>query len=154
MAGVDYQQLIDRSRCLLCVPELLLEVLAVRLLADILLTKAPMADVSVSGLLARSREFMPLSKHELLAIMVFLMTDVAVSVSDVYVAGAVGLAEEPFFAGRMAYLLYLDVPGDGSGGHFYFDDLSMATHDDSDVIRPLGIGAMDAGRWIRSNNPT
>ncbi len=152
--SVDYQELINRSRCLLCVPELQLEVLAVRIMADLLLTKDPMADVTVDGLLARSRPFINLSKHELLAIMVSMMTDVAVSVANEGVNGAASLADQPYQNGKLVYLIYLNTPGDRMGGWFYYDELSADTHDGFDVIIPTGKNPLDVGRWLRAPNVT
>lgn len=154
MSQIDFQALINRSRCLLCVPELHLEVLAVRLMADLLLTKYPMADVSVDALLARSRPFINLSKQELLAIMVYLMTDVAVSVDGVAIQGAASLADQPYKDQKLQYLIYLDTPGDRNGGWFYYDELSASVHDGVDVILPTGKNPLDSGRWLRSPNIT
>lgn len=154
MSEIDYQALINRSRCLLCVPELQLEVLAVRILADLLLTKDPMADVSVDALLARSRPYINLSKHELLAIMVSLMTDTAVSVSNEGIQGATALASQPYHDQKLAYLIYLDTPGDKNGGWYYYDELSSAPHDGIDSIIPADKNPLDVGRWLRSPNVT
>lgn len=152
--SIDYNALIARSKCLMCVPEPTLLVLMVRLLSDILLLKSPMADVSVSALLQRAGPFMPLTDHQLLAIAVDLLTNVAVSVDNSYVAGAASLSTSAYYEGKMAYLLYLDEIGDKMGGHFYYDDLSMEVHDGIDVIKPADKSDLDAGRWLRSPNAT
>lgn len=154
MAQVDYEELVKRSRCLLCVPELQLEVLAVRIMADLLLTKNPMADVSVDGLLANSRPFMSLSKHELLTIMVYLLSGIAISVDNTAVEGAASLALQEYHHGKTAYLIFLETPGDKAGGVFYFDAFSAEVHDGLDVIIPFGMNPLDLGRWLRSPNVT
>lgn len=153
MADIDFRSLIERSKCLLCVPELTLEVLAVRLLSDILLLKNPMADVSKEALLARSGPFMTLSKQELLAIMVYLLTLTTEAVGNVVIYGAEALRDESYFHGKMVYLLWVAFEGDNSGGIYHFDEASALEHDGVSVIRPRPIGALDLGRWLRSPNP-
>ena len=70
------------------------------------------------------------------------------------VYGATSLREKPYWDGKLAYLLWLDVDGDNNGGWYYYNALSLADHDGVDVIRPYALGFADVGRWIRSGNVT
>lgn len=73
------------------------------------------------------------------------------SAVGVFVVALVGnlRALLPLATNLVAFLVDLDVVGDGQGGQYRWVALSTAADDGISIIKPDALGVLDPGRWLK-----